>query len=192
LRRRKMKILGIVCSPRKGGNTEVLVEEALASTKDLGAEMELVFIADKNIAPCDGCESCIVTEKCKIEDDMQGLYSKLIKADGIIFGTPVYYCGMTAQAKALIDRTFLFRKERPLRNKIAGVIVVGRRRGASETLGAFLNYCYIQKMFVVGDVIAYADKRGEVRQNKLAMDEARELGKVMVEAIQRHEKDRQI
>jgi multimeric flavodoxin WrbA len=123
---------------------------------------------------------------------MQGLYSKLIKADGIIFGTPVYYWGMTAQAKAFIDRTFLFRKERPLRNKIAGVIVVGRRRGVSETLGAFLNYCYIQKMSVVGDVIAYADKRGEVRQNKSAMDEARGLGKVMVEAIQRRETDRQI
>jgi multimeric flavodoxin WrbA len=192
LRRRKMKILGIVCSPRKSGNTEILVEEALANAKALGAKIELEFIADKNIAPCDGCESCSVTGRCNVEDDMQELYSKLMEADGIILGTPVYFWGMTAQAKALLDRTFIFRKERPLRNKIAGIVVVARRRGVSETLGALLNYFYIQKMTVAGDVIAYADKRGEVRQNKLAMDEAKELGRVIVQAIQRYEKGRQI
>ena len=187
-----MKVLGIVCSPRKGGNTEVLVGEVLANAKDLGAEIELEFIANKNIAPCDGCESCMATGKCKVEDDMQELYSKLMEADGIILGTPVYFWGMTSQAKAFLDRTFVFRKERPLRNKIAGVIVVARLRGASETLGAFLNYFYIQRMTVIGGVIAYADKRGEVRQNKLAMDEARGLGRAMVQAIQRYEKGRPI
>ena len=176
-----MKILALIGSPRKGGNTEVLVKEALTGARDLGAETELVFIPDMNIAPCDGCESCTASGKCKIKDDMQGFYPKLTEADGIILGTPVYYWGMTAQTKMLIDRTFVFRKERPLRNKIAGVIVVARRRGTSETLGSFLNYFYIQKMVVVGDVIAYADKKGEIRQNRLAMDEARELGRVMVQ-----------
>jgi multimeric flavodoxin WrbA len=187
-----MKILGIVCSPRKGGNTEVLVEEALAKARDLGAEIELEFIAEKNIAPCDGCESCSVMGKCRIEDDMQNLYVKLKEADGIIFGTPVYFWGMTAQAKTLLDRTFIFRKERPLRNKIAGVVVVGRRRGVSETFSAFLNYFHIQKMTVVADVTAYADKRGEVRHNKGAMDEARELGRALVQAITSHEMDRHV
>lgn len=185
-----MKVLGIVCSPRKGGNTEVLVAETLASAKDLGAEIELVSVADKTIAPCDGCESCVVTGKCKVEDDMQLLYAKLLEADGIIFGTPVYYWGMAAQAKILLDRTFAFRKERPLTNKIAGVVVVARRRGTSETLSAFFNYFYIQGMTLAGGVAAYADKRGDVRQNTLAMDEARELGKGMVQAIQRHGKGR--
>lgn len=187
-----MKILGIACSPRKGGNTEVLVEEVLANAKDLGAEVELEFIADKNIAPCDGCESCMATGKCKVEDDMQELYTKLLEADGIIFGTPVYYWGMTAQAKALLDRTFIFRRERPLRNKSAGVVVVARQRGVSETLAAFFNYFYVQRMTLAGGVTAYADKRGEVRQNKLAMDEARELGRAMVQAIQNCGKGRGI
>ena len=66
-----MKVLGIVCSPRRRGNTEILVDEALASAKDSGAEVELVTVSGKNIAPCDGCESCIITGKCRIEDDMQ-------------------------------------------------------------------------------------------------------------------------
>ena len=136
-----MKILGIVCSPRKGGNTEILVEQVLASARDLGADTELDFIADKKIAPCDGCESCLVTGKCKVDDDMQGMYPKLIEADGIVFGTPVYFWGMTAQAKTLIDRTFIFRRNRPLRNKIAAFAVVGRRRGISQTLSALSCYC---------------------------------------------------
>ena len=161
-----MKILGIVCSPRKGGNTEALVEQTLAIARDLGADTELDFIAEKNIAPCDGCESCVVTGKCKVKDDMQGMYSKLIEADGIVFGTPVYFWGMTAQAKTLIDRTFIFRTDRPLKNKIAGLVVVGRRRGTSQTVSALNNYFYIQKMYVAGGVIAYADKRGDVSVGK--------------------------
>ena len=180
-----MKILGIVCSPRKGGNTEVLVEQVLAAAKDLGANTELDFIANKNITPCDGCESCVVTGKCKIKDDMQGIYSKLIEADGIVFGTPVYYWGMTAQAKALIDRTFIFRTDRPLKNKIAGLVIVARRGGISQTFSALASFCYIQKMYVAGRVTAYADRRGDVRQNKEAMDEAKELGRNMFQAIQR-------
>ena len=180
-----MKILGIVCSPRKGGNTEVLVEQVLAIAKDLGADIELDFIADKNIAPCDGCESCVVTGKCKIEDDMQEIYSKLIEADGIVFGTPVYYWGMTAQAKTFIDRTYIFRTDRSLKNKIAGVVIVARRRGISQTFSALIDYCYLQRMLVAGGVTAYADERGDVRHNKVAMDEAKELGRDMFQAIQK-------
>lgn len=185
-----MKILGIVGSPRKGGNTEVLVEQVLAVAKDLGADVEQVFIADNSIAPCDGCESCLATGKCKIKDDMQEMYSKLIEADGIVFGTPVYFWGMTAQAKAFIDRTFVLRPDRPLRNKIAGFVVVGRRRGVSETLSALVSYCFMQKMHVVGGVTAYADEKGSVRQNKPAMDEARDLAGDMVQAIQQSAKIR--
>ncbi len=180
-----MKILGIVCSPRKGGNTQILVEQVLASARDLGADTELEFIADKKIAPCDGCESCLVTGKCKVDDDMQGMYPKLIEADGIVFGTPVYFWGMTAQAKTLIDRTFIFRRDRPLRNKIAAFAVVGRRRGISQTLSALSGYCYLQNMHVAGGVTAYADKRGDVRENKAAMDEAKELGRGLFQAIRR-------
>ncbi|MBP1732217.1 MAG: Iron-sulfur flavoprotein [Deltaproteobacteria bacterium] len=183
-----MKILGIVGSPRKGGNTEVLLEQVLAAAKDLGADVEQLFIADKKIAPCDGCESCLVTGKCKIKDDMQEMYSKLIEADGIVFGTPVYFWGMTAQAKAFIDRTFVFRPDRPLRNKIAGFVIVARRRGVSETLSALVSYCFMQKMHAVGGVTAYADEKGGVRQNKAAMDEARELAGDMVHAIQQSAK----
>ena len=182
-----MKILGIMCSPRKGGNTEILVQEALVSATELGAEVELVPIADKNIAPCDGCESCLVTKKCKIEDDMQEIYSKLLEADGIIFGTPVYFWGVSAQAKALIDRTFVFRRSLSLENKVAGIVVVARRRGATQTFGALLNYFNMQRMIPAGGAVAYADKKGNVRQDSTGIAEARALGRNIVKAVQRYQ-----
>ncbi len=195
-----MKVLGIVCSPRRGGNTEILVKESLATAKTLGAEVELVTIGDKNIAPCDGCESCRKTKKCRINDDMQEIYSKLLEADGIIFGSPVYFWGVTAQAKALMDRTFAFLADRRLRNKVAGAVVVARRTGGTSAFSAFHAFFNIHRMLSAssviisageeeiepgrgGGVIAYADSKGDVRQDKRGMDEAKALGRTIVKAI---------
>lgn len=185
-----MKILGLMCSPRRGGNTEILVEEALAAARELGAEVELVPIAEKDIAPCDGCESCLVTKKCNIKDDMQEINAKLVEADGIIFGSPVYFFGVSAQAKTLIDRTFPFIRSLPLRDKVAGIIVVARRRGATQALGALLNYFYIQGMVSAGGVIVYAHKKGDARRDADGMAEAKALGKAIVQAIQRCKVDK--
>ena len=69
-----MRILGIVCSPRKGGNTEILVGEALEAAREAGSETELFLVADKKIAPCDGCGACEENGICRITDDMQELY----------------------------------------------------------------------------------------------------------------------
>ena len=195
-----MKIMGIVCSPRKKGNTEVLVKEVLDSTHKHGAETEMINICDYAIAPCDGCESCDKTGRCKIKDDMQGIYAKLLAYDGIVVGSPVYYWGVTAQAKAMIDRTFVFRKERRLRNKVAGAVVVARDTGASAAFSQLSDFFNLHRMIPArsigpktgeelarergGGVIAYADKRGEVSENKKAIAEAQSLGKAMVETIQ--------
>jgi len=196
-----MKILGVVCSPRRGGNTEILVEESLASATDLGAEVELVTSASMNIAPCDACESCRTTGKCRVDDDMQEIYAKLLEADGIIFGTPVYFWGVTAQAKALIDRTFVFLEGRRLRNKVAGVVVVARRLGTTPAFSAFHDFFNIHRMVSAGGaigytseeeisreergggVVAYAGKKGDVRQDKQGMAEAKALGRAMVKSI---------
>ncbi|MFC2040968.1 flavodoxin family protein [Chloroflexota bacterium] len=196
-----MKVLGIVCSPRRGGNTEVLVEEALSSAKEFGAEVELVTLADKNITPCDGCESCEKSGKCRIEDDMQEMYSKLLETDGVIFGTPVYFWSATAQAKALIDRTYVLLQGRRLRNKVAGVIVVARRTGTAHAFSVFQSFFNLQFMVPAGAVafgkeeemrrsnrmvgaIAYAGEKGEVREDRRGMAEAAALGRNIVKTIQ--------
>ena len=195
-----MKVLGIVCSPRKNGNTEILVKEALDSAHKLGAETEMIKVSDVNIMPCDGCETCEITGECKIEDDMQGIYTKVLKADGIIIGSPVYWLGVTAQAKIIIDRTFVFRKGRRLRNKVAGAVVVARQVGASNAFSELNDFFGLHRMIPArsmgprteeelakewgGGVIAYADKPGEVINNQQAMARAQSLGIAMVETLQ--------
>lgn len=181
-----MKVLGIVCSPRRRGNTEILVDAALTSAKECGAEVELITLAGMNIAPCDGCESCLTTKKCKLDDDMQGIYPKLLEADGFIFGTPVYFWGVTAQAKALIDRTYVLRSERRLKNKAAGVVIVTRRAGATQAFSAFRNFFNIQRMPSPGGAIAYADKKGDVRKDSEGIAEAKALGRAVVQTIKRY------
>ncbi len=195
-----MKVLGIVCSPRKNGNTEILVKEALDSAHKLGAEIEMIKVSDVNITPCDGCETCDITGECKIEDDMQGIYTKLLQSDGIIIGSPVYWWGVTAQAKIIIDRTFVFRRGRRLRNKVAGAVVVARQVGASNAFSELNDFFGLHRMIPArsmgprteeelakewgGGVIAYADKPGEVINNQQAMARAQSLGVAMVETLQ--------
>ena len=78
-----MKILGIVCSPRIHGNTETLVQVALARASEEGAHTELVTLAEKIITPCDACCSCRTSGLCHIDDDMQAIYPKLLESDVI-------------------------------------------------------------------------------------------------------------
>ncbi len=100
-----MKILAISFSPRKNGNTVAMLGKALAGAAGEGAETELYSVAGKNIQPCDGCWDCMKAGKCHIKDDAPELFEKIMAADGLILGTPVYFWGMTAQAKAVIDRS---------------------------------------------------------------------------------------
>jgi len=187
-----MKILGIVCSPRKRGNTEILVQESLSKAREEGAEIELVTLAGKTISPCDACCTCDKTGECHIKDDMQDIYAKLLEADGIIFGTPVYFWGVSAQAKALIDRTFAFHIERRLRNKVAGVVVTLQSSGGTSAIAEFNSFFTIQKMIMVGRAQGLSGKEGysdkeAIKKDKEGMTQAATLGKTVAKYIQSHE-----
>ena len=175
-----MKVLGIVCSPRKGGNTEILVQEALTNAKECGAETELLTIWDKDIKPCDGCFSCTKTGKCHIKDDMQAIYPKLLDADGIIWGTPVYFFNVAAQAKILIDRSYVLYTDCRLANKVAGVISVASSVGHAGVWNAFNGFFSFNHMLVADYVYGYAREKGDIRKDKHAMKAARELGRQIV------------
>ena len=185
------RVLGIVCSPRKGGNTEILVREALAGVSEVGGETELILVADKDIAPCDGCGACLEKGICKIKDDMQTIYQQLELADGVIFGSPVYFVNVSAQAKAVIDRTYAFLGARKLRGKVAAALVTARRVGASQVLSLLYTYFTAQRMIIAGGGIGYGSAKGEVRQgpggsaNLSALEEARAVGKNVVWMVER-------
>ena len=186
-----MKVLGIVCSPRKGGNTEIMVTEALAAAQEAGAETNLFTVSGKNIAPCDGCGACLKSGVCKIKDDMQPLYQELLAADGIVFGTPVYWNNVSAQAKTIMDRTYAFRQTRPLRGKVAAGVVALRRIGAGQVLSLLYSYFVAQRMIIVGGGVGFGRDKGEVREGvggapgSTALEEARAIGAGVVRMVGR-------
>ncbi len=99
-----MKVLGIYGSPRKGGNSDILLEEALKGAQAQGAEVSTVRPFKMEIKACSECGSCDKTGICIIKDDMQALYPKLEEADIIFLATPMFFYGMPSDLKALIDR----------------------------------------------------------------------------------------
>jgi multimeric flavodoxin WrbA len=103
-----MKIIGIVGSKRKKGNTAVLIEEALHAVRSEGIETEIVYLGDYDIKGCTGCEGCRETYTCVMQDGMQELYPKVMEADGLIAGSPTYFYNMTAEMKAFIERLYCY------------------------------------------------------------------------------------
>jgi len=185
-----MKIVGLVCSPRKNGNTEILVTEALESAREAGSETELIRVADREITPCDGCNSCFKSGSCRIEDDMQDIYRSLEEADGIIFGTPSYFNNVSAQAKIIIDRTYVCLLHGRLRGKVAAALVAARRIGGGQILSLLYTYFTVQGMTIAGGGIGYGLKRGDVREGPggspvfTAIEEAQAVGRRVVKTVQ--------
>lgn len=104
-----MKILGFIGSPRKGENTDVLVNHILEKANANGAETKLYDICEMDISGCRACLACKSNPAtCSIEDDMLPLYDEIMAADGLVIGSPVYVGWITAQAKAFVDRLYAF------------------------------------------------------------------------------------
>ncbi len=182
-----MKIIGICCSPRRHGNSEILLEEALASAREAGAETELITLSGKDIHFCDGCDSCKKTRKCHIQDDMQPIYAKMLEAQGIIFSAPVYMWTVNGQTKTLMDRTYSL-WHGGLRNRIGGAILVAGRAGDVSASSVFASFFNIQRMVSAGTAMAFGLERGEVRKDERGMAEAKALGRVVARYVKRMEK----
>ena len=99
-----MRVLGIAASPRREGNTDLLLDQVMKGAASKGAEVKTIVLNELDIAPCQHCDACFEAGECRIEDDMQMVYKELEKADRIILASPVHFLGLTAQAKAMIDR----------------------------------------------------------------------------------------
>ena len=99
-----MRVLGIAGSPRRGGNTDLLLAEVMKGAASRGAEVKTIVLNDLKIAPCQHCDACLETGRCKVKDDMQMVYRELENADRIVLASPLHFMGVTAQMKAMIDR----------------------------------------------------------------------------------------
>lgn len=101
-----MKVLGIVGSKRKNGNTAYLVETSLKAVENDEISTEIIYLGDYNIKGCTGCEGCQKSYTCIINDDMQKLYPKILEADALILGSPTYFYNITSDMKAFIERLY--------------------------------------------------------------------------------------
>lgn len=183
-----MRIIGISGSPRVGGNTDMILREALMAAEEEGVEVGLIRICDYRLEPCDACSTCFDTKKCVIGDDCEKLYRELVNADGVILGSPSYFQGVTAQMKIFIDRIgflALARGRKDFVDKVGGVIAVARRSGVASTCNQMLTFMTAIRMTIPGGgrAFAIAREKGEVMRDREGVESARYMGKMLARAV---------
>ena len=188
-----MKVLGIMGSPRIKGNTDLLLEEALKGAKSQGAEVEKIVVDKLKISPCKEYLGCFKDGNCVIRDDMDDIYPKLLGADVVIIASPMFFYGVSSQAKALIDRCqalwarkHILKQSLPNSGRKGAFIAVGATKGKRLFEGAILTVKYFFEAIGVeyADelLIRGVDARGEIKEHPIALSDAFELGKRVIQA----------
>lgn len=189
-----MKVLGIYGSPRKGGNTDTLLDEVLRGCRDAGAEVKSIRCTDLNMSGCVECGGCDQTGTCVINDDMQGVYPMLVEADVIVLASPMFFYGITSQAKALIDRCQALWCKRllekgPGRKKgyeggkgylVAAGATKGKNLFQSSELVAKYFYDALDMSYEGGVFVRGVEGPEDVRKHPDVLRQAYELGKTAV------------
>ncbi|TFH10820.1 MAG: flavodoxin family protein [Candidatus Thorarchaeota archaeon] len=177
-----MEILVINDSPRKGGNTEILLDTMIAGAQEAGATISKVELRSLDVSPCRACDACKSTGKCVQKDDMEDLLSKMKRCDVWILGTPVYWWGPTAQLKAFIDRWYGVSRDIFKNRKFALVIPLGSSnpKTAQHVLGMFEDISAYLGMKQIGTLLAPGVyERGEAKTRPDLLEEATKLGKLI-------------
>ena len=152
-----IKVLGVSGSPRKGKNTESLLQAALDAAQEAGAEIELINIADLSILPCTGCNTCVREKRCSQDgdDDMPAVKQKLEEADGVILAAPSYFGGVPGVMKNMMDRTrSLKMDDTRLKDRVCSALSLsGLSHGGAEQVAEHLaRFGLMHGMVVVGGV----------------------------------------
>lgn len=181
-----MKVVAVVGSPRRGGNSDILVDQIILGAKELGAEVDKFYLQEMDLKPCRACETCrgSVDDPCIIQDDMQLIHSKLRECDALIIGTPIYWFNFSAQTKIFIDRWYALGgpEGHALQRKRVAIAMAYADPDplTSGALNAYRTFQDISNWLeapIVGFVYGTAWEAGEIASNKKLMDEAVELGK---------------
>jgi multimeric flavodoxin WrbA len=188
-----MKVLGINCSPRKGGNTEILIKEVFKSLEENGIKTELFQLGGKKLNGCIACMKCRKAGdgRCHQENEViNQCIKKMVKADAIIIGSPVYYADLTAQAKALIDVAgYAIRGAgNPLKRKVGAAVIAVRRAGAIHALDSINHFFLINEMIIPGSSywnLAVGREKGDVLKDEEGMKTMKVLGENMAWLMKR-------
>jgi multimeric flavodoxin WrbA len=182
-----MKVLGINCSPRKGGNTEILIKEVFKALEKEGIKTEFFQLGGKKVSGCVACMKCRKKEdgRCHEKNDViNECIEKMVKADAIIIGSPVYHADLTADAKALIEvASYALRASgSPLKYKIGAAVIAVRRGGAIHAFDSINHFFLINEMIIPGSIywnIGIGREKGEVLKDEEGMKTMKVLGENM-------------
>ena len=174
-----MNILGIVGSPRSGGNTDILVDEVLKGAKEEGAKTRKFMLNDLRIAPCKACNGCVKTEKCVHEDDMIEIVKEMEKSQTWVLGTPIYWWGPTAQFKTFLDRWYGIKTGKFRGKRVILVIPMGggSPNYAQYTVGMLTSVINYLGMELLTSILAPGvSRKGDVRSDVEVLEKARAAG----------------
>jgi multimeric flavodoxin WrbA len=179
-----MKVVAFNGSPRKDGNTSILINYVFRELEKEGIETELVQLSGKDIHGCIACYRCFENkdQQCAVKNDALNEYiEKMMGTDGIILGSPTYFVDVTPEMKALIDRSgFVSRANGGLyRNKVGAVVVAFRRSGAMHTVDSMNHFLLSQEIFIVGRAIGVGRDKGEVEKDEEGVQMVKALGERM-------------
>lgn len=182
-----MKVVGINGSPRQEGNTAILIKTVFQELTKEGIETELIQLSGTNMKGCIACGACIVqkNQRCAVTDDCFNEYlAKIVSADGIVLGSPVYAAGVTAQIKAFIDRAsmVLAANRGLLKHKVGATVVAVRRAGGIGAFDTLNHFLHSKEVFLVGSSywnMVYGRNIGEVEQDQEGMANMKNLGENM-------------
>ena len=180
-----MKVVAFNGSARRDGNTAILIRRVLQVLEEEGIRTELIQLAGEQIRGCNACRSCYTTKnkRCAIEDDNVNKYiRKMLKADGIILGSPVYFSMMAPELKALSDRAFYVARANGdmFKRKVGAAVVAVRRAGGIPTFDAINHYFLISQMIIPASSywnVGVGHKKGVVETDEEGMETMETLGK---------------
>lgn len=182
-----MNVVAFNGSPRKDGNTAMLIRTVLAAVDAHGIATEMVQVGGKSIRGCIACYRCIENKdrRCAVDKDMlNDCVDRMIAADGIILGSPVYFAGMTPEIKALIDRAGMVSRANDMlfRRKVGAAVVAARRAGSVHTFDAINHFFTIGEMIIPGSSywnMGFGRNKGEVANDEEGLGVMRTLGENM-------------
>jgi multimeric flavodoxin WrbA len=184
-----MKVVAFNGSPRKKGNTALLLRTVFAELKKEGIETELIQLGGKKIRGCIACMKCFEKKnnRCAAAregDVLNDCFQKMLEADGILIGTPTYFANVSTEVKALIDRAGLvaLANDHALRRKVGAAVVAVRRAGATDAFDAINKLFFINQMVVPGSVywnLGLGREKEEARNDEEGLRTMQVLGQNM-------------
>lgn len=180
-----MYALAVNGSPRKGGNTESLLQEVLSELKNSGWETELVKVGGTAIRGCIACNKCFENKdnECSVKkDNFNEIFAKILKADAIVLGSPTYFAAVSADLKALIERAgyVAYANDHAFSGKIGAAVVAVRRGGATHVYDTINHMFQMSRMILPGSTywnMGYGLNKGEVREDQEGLANMHHLGK---------------